>query len=454
MKINRNYEAEINLKDLFFHLLYRWRSLLAVALIGAVLLGGYRYLDIVLTHSKGKLTKAEKQYNIDLQAFRDNLENYREGVQNYTNLINEKNEYLDNSIYMKLDPQNEWFALKRYYIKVDQSVLDALPQGLQEDPADRVAATYTSTLKANLDADEMEALLGTGKKEYIDELVAVGSEPATNTVTISVIGPDQETVLRQIDYFADRLTTLCEEKAQAVEPHTLTLMLEDVRSRTDSDLSNRQNEYRQQIIELQKTLKIYRERLNEIEDLEEPEPSRGIGMLAVLGFIIGGFLMAVIYALKYIAGGMLRNGGEMTERFGLPVYGEFRRSRARHPGKGLDKLFEKWEFKYALSDEAVADEIVALLREQFQGKRVLLTGTVSKDKLVNLSDKLQAKLTNAVELYSEGDFLTNSAAITSASQAQTVVLVEQKHASRMADVEREAELMITGSANVAGCVVI
>ncbi len=454
MKINRDYEMEISLKDLFFHLLYRWRSILVGALVGAILLGSYQYMNLTLTHRKGKLTKAEKQFYIDLQEFRDNLANYRKGVRDYTNLIKEKNEYLDNSVYMALDPENEWVASRRYYIKVDQAVLDELPQGLQEDPADRVAMAYTSTLKTNLDKDEMEALLGTGQKEYIDELVGIGSDSGSNTISIWVIGPDQETVIRQMSYFADRLTTVCSEVAQEVEPHTLTLMLEDVRTRIDNDLSAKQSEYRQQIIDLQHALKDNQEKLNRIEDKKEPKKPVGIKKKAVIGFILGAFLLAAFYVAKYVFEALLRSCRELTEHFGLPVYGEFRHSRARKPGKGLDKLIEKWEFKHARTDEAVADEVVALLRERHQGNRILLTGTVSKEKLDDLGKKLGAKLSDAVELYVEGDFLTNSAAITSAAQAQTVVLVEQKHASRVKDIEREAELLITGKANVAGCVVI
>ena len=37
-----DYEQEIDLKDLLFVLLYRWRILLLAAVIGAALLGGYK----------------------------------------------------------------------------------------------------------------------------------------------------------------------------------------------------------------------------------------------------------------------------------------------------------------------------------------------------------------------------------------------------------------------------
>lgn len=85
---------------------------------------------------------------------------------------------------------------------------------------------------------------------------------------------------------------------------------------------------------------------------------------------------------------------------------------------------------------------------------MLLTGTVSGDKLQDLRQKLQPGLEGAVTLDTQGDIQTNSVAIAGASGADAVVMVEEKHASQMKGIEREAELLIMGSANVAGCVVI
>ena len=169
MQINREYEQEIDLKDLFFDVLYHWRSILIAALVGAVLLGAYQHFSIARTHSQGKQTKEEKQYEIDLQDYKDSIKNTRLNIKTYNQLMKEKNDYLEQSVYMQLDSQNEWVTYKRFFIKMDQAVLDALPESAQEDPADYVAAVYVSTLKTGLDDEEMEELLGTGKIEYIFE---------------------------------------------------------------------------------------------------------------------------------------------------------------------------------------------------------------------------------------------------------------------------------------------
>ena len=40
------YEKQIDLKDLFFKILYRWRMLLVAMVVGGVIYGGYGYVSI------------------------------------------------------------------------------------------------------------------------------------------------------------------------------------------------------------------------------------------------------------------------------------------------------------------------------------------------------------------------------------------------------------------------
>lgn len=456
MQINKEYEQEIDLKDLFFDLLYHWRSILVAALIGAVLLGAFQFYRIESTHRAGEQTKEEKQFEIDLQDYKDSVKNTRLSIRTYNQLMKEKNDYLDESVYMSLDSQNEWVTYKRFYIKMDQAVLDALPESAQEDPADYVAAVYVSTLKTGLDEEAMQELLGTGKTEYINELVSVLADYASNTVTVQVIGKDAETIGRQLDYFVDRLSTYCAPKAQEIGAHTLTLVGEDTYSRTDADLSAKQDEINQKLVEWQEALKEQRETLNQLEEKEEPKaPGMHIKKFAAIGFILGAFLLAGIYFVKYIMGGKLHAASELSERYGLPVFGEYAKSRARRSGKGLDKLFEKWEFRHAVTDADIIDSgVSALLNERFVGKKLLLTGTVSDQRLNEFTARLTGKLGDSCEITARGDMPTNADAIAAVKDADAVILVEEKHHSAGRDIERTAELLGISEANVAGCVVI
>ena len=456
MQTNRDYEPKISVKDLFFHLCYRWRIILIAELAGAILLGAYQHLSIQKIHDEGKLTTEEKQYEIDLQYYQDSVINAQNNIRTYTSLIQETEDYMNGSVYMSLDSKNEWVAIKRFSVKVDQAVLDALPESVQEDPADHVMAAYTYTLKSNLDAGEMEALLGTGRKEYIDELVGIWSDDAANTITVQVIGESEEKVTGQLEYFIDRLFTVSAPKAQEICAHTLSLLVEDCYSRTDSSLSSKQEKNNQQIISWQELLKKQRETLNGLEEKKGPvRPGKHIVRYVVIGFILGAFLLLAIYMAKYICGGKLNDVGEVSERYDLPVYGEFAHSRARRPGKGLDKLFEKWEFRHAVTDAKVVEgTISALLSERFAGKKVLLAGTCAQRKLDALGDGLKRQLSGACEISAQGDLPVNAGAVSTCKDADAVILVEEKYVSRITSIGQAAEQLGIADVSVVGCIIL
>ena len=456
MQINREYEQEIDLKDLFFDVLYHWRSILIAALVGAVLLGAYQHFSIARTHSQGKQTKEEKQYEIDLQNYNDSMETARLNIRTYNKLIKEQNDYLKESVYMTLDSQEEWVARRNYFVKLDQAVLESIPEGVKEDPADYVAAVYVNTLKNGLDAAEMQTLMGTGRKDYIDELVTISADYATNTLTVQVIGADEETVKKQLAYFSDRLQTACSPLAQEIAPHTLALVNEDANVRTDSNLSTKQDEINQKLVEWQEALKEQRETLNELEEKEEPTPpGTHVKKFAAIGFIAGAFLLACFYAVRYVMGGRLHIASELSEAYVIPLYGEYAKSRARRPGKGLDKLFEKWEFGHRdVNPDTLTDHIASLIGERYGGKRVMLTGTLSGEKLDGLRKSLESRLGGDVRLEAKGDFLTSGDAVSAIGGSDAVILVEEKHVSKNRDIAREAELLMIGKSDVGGCIVI
>ena len=89
MQINREYEQEIELKDLIFHILYRWRSCIIAALIGAVLLGGFRYVKnlrrISAQQAAPAVTAAESAQEEEDADYM--LENYRQTAASYSRIL-------------------------------------------------------------------------------------------------------------------------------------------------------------------------------------------------------------------------------------------------------------------------------------------------------------------------------------------------------------------------------
>ena len=74
--------------------------------------------------------------------------------------------------------------------------------------------------------------------------------------------------------------------------------------------------------------------MNELEGKEEPKaPGMHLLRFSVIGFILGAFLLAAIYCVKYVLGGQLHAGRELAERYSLPVLASIAKSARAAPAK-------------------------------------------------------------------------------------------------------------------------
>ena len=105
MENNSNEVVEIDLKDLMFAVLHKWRPVLAVAVIMAVLLGGakgtmtYRKQNDPETAKEARVT-----YQNDLELYEKNKSTYEREMENLRTDIANQQEYLDHSIWINMSP--------------------------------------------------------------------------------------------------------------------------------------------------------------------------------------------------------------------------------------------------------------------------------------------------------------------------------------------------------------
>lgn len=454
MQINKNQVVEIHLKDLFFHILYRWRSILLVALIGAVALCGYQWWTIKSTHDAGKLTKEERQYELNLQNYKEDLESAQNTIRVNTKLLQDQNEYRKESIYFQLNPQGIWTATNKYLVKVDQSVLDKMPQGSSLDPTDGILAAYTSPLSEATD-DELKEAFGTEKTEYVSELVTSELSTDENSITVSIKAATKEEAQAGMSLLNSKMEKIAAGKAQEIEPHTLSLVNEEIALKADPDLPAKQDTLAKSIAENQTALQEARQKLNKLEADGEPNaPGKHLVKMAVIGFVLGAALIFFLYAILYALSGRLKSAHDLSERYQIPILGEMVSSGQLHSNKGLDKLFSKWEVgEKTFSNETVFNNISALIEEKQEANTILLTSTLPAEKITAVGDALIKRLPDKT-IETQADLIHNSEAITESAKADAVILVEAKSKSNLKDMDRMAETLIIAEANVIGAIIL
>lgn len=452
MEINRNYETEITLKGLVLHVLYRWRSILAVAVIGALLLSGYQYLSIKRIHDAGKLTKEEADYEADLAEYEQEMARYEGLIATYEAQLEIQEAYEQDSTYHNLNPNGLWIARRSYLVVVDQSVLDRIPAGSGIDPVNSIIPYY-SMLLAGVTDEQKQEVFGTDK--FANELVSSVTDAGTNTVGFLVRGDTRERVEKESEFLDARIREIAAGAAQEVYPHKLLQIKENVYFGTDTSLKDSVSDSIRNRSDTLKNIETAKKKISDLQKKGEPsKPSVNYAMQAAFGFVLGAFLMVLLYLCLYIVNGKLKSGRELTRQISLPVFGEVIHSGSLHHGRTLDKLIQKWEHVHTPAEEAAVYEgVAALIREQKQEK-ILLTGTVSAEDIGQVRDALAARLGEETEVVASAAILDNASALTEAIKAPAVILVEKRNASKQSGIRREAEMLVIGKANVIGSIVI
>ena len=74
MDYENTYEQEIDLKELLFTLLYRWRPIVLAAVLLGLLLGGYKVVNGLRSQQdETAVEEAREQYDMELAAYNRNV---------------------------------------------------------------------------------------------------------------------------------------------------------------------------------------------------------------------------------------------------------------------------------------------------------------------------------------------------------------------------------------------
>lgn len=454
MRFDKDYVREISFRDLFFHLLYRWRSILAAALIGAVLLGGYVFVS--------NLSRAaEKTDPVTVQTIEPTTEesapeSTEVNERLYKLLLDETTDYCNRSILMRVDPYAVWKASAVYTVIPEE---DSRAETTGENsPETLVATAYPWMVFNGMDMKRLAEIYGETEPKYIREAVSTSYISGSGSFSIETIGLTEEMAVESLAYFDELIMNEVQGDLQRVCKHSVVRISDFVWQIYHQTALNRQND----------VLKNYTTYFKAVYPNGKPEDNGAaspvqsvktkkpkIRRFALIGFIAGAFFMICLYGVLYMLSRKLRKARELTDQFGVPVYGQLNHTRARCPGKGPDGLIEKWEFRKTKTErDAVLENTCVLVRENGGEGGVLLTGTLPTERMQALADGMKERLGDTVPLTVEGSFLKNPRVIAEAANASAVIIAEEQYASDLDEIRRMLELLKIGKTPASGAIVI
>lgn len=169
---NSNEVVEIDLKDLMFAVRHKWRPVLVVAIIMAVLLGGakgpmtYRKQNDPETAKEARVT-----YQNDLELYEKNKSTYEREMENLRTDIANQQEYLDHSIWINMSPYDVCEARADLFVSTGYQIMPGM-EYQNRDNTDTILQAYQSLLTSSAVLEDVAKQVKT-EPRYLEELVEV-----------------------------------------------------------------------------------------------------------------------------------------------------------------------------------------------------------------------------------------------------------------------------------------
>lgn len=314
-------------------------------------------------------TEEQKQeiedYNAKIAEYDSAIEDTKNAIAEADKQIESLQEYIDNSIYMQIDPNNIQTVSVQYGLKTSNNVGNILNSFI----------TYINDggLKEELsDADEDL------KVKYWRDVVSCYQ--SSNNLIVTVVHSDMDQ--------AKRIMSIIKERVMNYVPKVKNLQgdfsLEELKTseyvKTDTGVVNNQNNNRNnlknyttnradlnnKLIGFQNSKKTYIEK-NEPDNLKAADTNTKVLMVAyvLLGILFGAVIAFVLVALKYILGDTLRTANDIKES-NLNLLGTYSALNQYKPdlerskmdvevlakAKNADKVFF-----YVMSDDEISKKI-------------------------------------------------------------------------------------------------
>ena len=351
-------EREIDLLDMIADILSHWRGLLIAIVLGAIFMGAFSYTRSYRNVQSMQSQETEEEI-VDEIAMDEHLAQLGENLDEsqmaavLMTVDDErecalKNEYVQNSVYMQLDP-----------LHVAQEELIYNIQGEDEGKARRLEIIYKGIINSVGLYDWVEQQTGM-EAAYVGELISASMDSSlklsdgdtviigeSDSLKITISGTDAETCGK----IAEAVKTYIEKQQEKISSklgsHELILLSESVGTVVSTDVMKQQVDYRNTICNLETTIAAAKAGFSEdqkqyytllmkengLEDITEAEQDNVAAdqtvaaspavskKYVVLGAVLFAFIYAVILCMGYIFNSRIRVNDGLQDLYGIPQIG-------------------------------------------------------------------------------------------------------------------------------------
>lgn len=467
MDYNDTYEREIDLKELMFAVLRKWRLVLLFGLMFAVLFGGYKAVSVLRSNNE----EAEIEHSEEVETYNENMESYEREIENLTRDIASQEDYMEKSILMNMSAYDVWEAKAELFIKADD-----WEENQGNDLTTTIMRAYQSALTSSELLSEIAEKMGVDRR-YIQELVTVTTgrdsyygddelfnvkgggfiirNRQNNFLTVQVRYKDEDKAKELLNYFVEGGLEFQSQIQSSIGVHTISEVSSSVSSRIDFSLADQQNNERARLDRLRESLKT---KTDEKEKLENPETSMAASPVStgikygVIGGVLGAFMIVFFVCVGFVMSDKVYSAKELKYRFKVKILGTLSAGETKM-GK-IDAWLRQLEGRVCNANmDHELGLISANICNHTNGMHSLLVMGTAQEELVNkITSELAGRLSEIKVIFG-GDILHNEEGLKRLPECDGIILVEQCGDSLYSEVELEIERASDLQKPVVGCIV-
>ncbi len=479
-------QEEINLMDLIFYCLEKWRWIIVFMVILAVAAGAYKYRSTVQENKASEeaaraLEEGDEEDDVNVvKVDMQSVAFYEQAIAENTAALDKQKEYLDNSVVMDMDSYHVVTGTLSYYVEGGDR-LDSILAAYNAYVSDGRLAEKLNSIDGDVSVEDLRYLISFEDSfEAIYEVdsnqVLRTSAPERTVFQIIIRMPDNSSCNAYLKSANEAIASYSGKLQSEIGEHKLTLLASVQSEMVDSDIKSYQENTRTAYLTAVRNLQTLRTELETLRDTAEiPEQQDETGAVvladpkssaikyAVVGLVLGAFVVCFVLMLLYMMGGKLQNTDNFNMAFGMPLLGV-----VRDPGK-KKKIFgfiDNWvlhlrEGSYASIgfDEqikmAASNVQAAIARRASNGglQKIMLAGTMTEKEAAAVYTKLSAEL-QGVSLSPYMQIVYQSSALKELENYDGILFLEKKGVSNASMIQQERKAASDRNVTILGTIVL
>lgn len=437
-----------DVKALVFYILRRWKAILLVGIIVALLLGGWN------AYSENKTAKnesMESRYWLEYRQYEKQIAFYEERIAFTQTKIDTLQEYINSSILMKLDPRNVYRAKAVYYVDTDYKII---PEYTYQDTDKTETLTwfYRRAVNDYNVYEKIGAAIGIEPK-YLMEAVSV-SVATDSTLHLSVTYTTSEGASEILRMLQDEIAAAQKNLSETIGQHTITKMEDNCGVYIDDGLKETQQKVSDELLELKNEQLEYSEELLKLR--EEPAPDELNVLSAFIKWCVLGGAIGVVLVIAYLLAKVLLTNrvyaaSQLSCRYHTPVLGEVILSK-----KAMSFDMRKLNgFEGCLVENSPGNlQYIAQNIQSHCGnaKHIVLCGDTNPAICSRIAQSLNLRL-SGVQTVPVGNLLKDAEALYQLTECDLVILVAEREKSKNGVIEKMLEMIRSCNKDVLGFIV-